>query len=64
MLLAIMEQCRRECIHLHHKTAIHSDAYNAASAVTTAIDGLGEVLTGRRDDFHLPARAADTSYKG
>jgi hypothetical protein len=30
MLLAIMEQCRRESIKLASQTVIHSPAYNAA----------------------------------
>jgi len=64
MLMALLEQCRRECLHLHHKTVIHSPAYEATSRMTEAIDGLAEALTGRRDYFHLPAHAANTSYKG
>lgn len=64
MLLAILEQCRRECTHLNSKTVIHSPPYNAAHAVTEAIDGLAEAVTGRRDYFHLPAHTADASFKG
>jgi hypothetical protein len=62
MLLAIMEQCRRESMKLASQTIIRSPAYNAAVEVADAIDRLAEAITGRRDIFHAPAHTADTSF--
>ena len=64
LFLALLEQCRRECIHLNTKTEIHSPTYKSATALMDAIDHCAEVLTGRRDFFHLTPHTADTSYKG
>ena len=63
MLLAIMEQCRRESIKLSSQTVIHSPAYKAAGAVAEAIDGLAEAISGKRDLFHAPEHSADASFK-
>jgi hypothetical protein len=64
LFLALLEQCRRECVHLNSKTEIGSPAYVSANALMDGIDSFAEIVTGRRDYFHLPAHSADTSYKG
>ncbi len=63
LFLALLEQCRRECVHLNTKTEIHSPAYRSATALMDAIDHCAEVLTGRRDFFHLKPHTADTSFR-
>ena len=64
LFLALLEQCRRECIHLKSKTEIHSPADRSVTALMDANDHCAELPTGRRDFFHSPAHTADTSFKG
>ena len=62
-LLAALGQCRQACTGLCARTVIGSPAYKSAAALMEAIDLFAEVLTGRKDHFHLKAHTADTAFK-
>jgi hypothetical protein len=52
-LLTAIEQCRKASIDALRRAPCTGDVYARASALVDAIDGVAEVLTGKREHFWL-----------
>ena len=62
--LAKAGELRRSCIEMQTRGPINDPFYASVSKLMEAIDGVAEVVTGRRNHFHTVAHSSTPHMRG